>query len=93
MMEPEDHAEQQALPERGPRYPVGQRLRSRMSGVVFEIVEDWHFHPAVAEQANVRDDRYYVVEGPHGRDVAFHGLLEEQCDELPAEPPAEDGTP
>ncbi|MEV5720622.1 hypothetical protein AB0L41_42725 [Amycolatopsis mediterranei] len=78
-----------------PRFPVGQRFRYRVSGSTWTILRDWHPHPNVAKTAGITDDRYYVVDGPNGASVMFHGLLEgpdvEPIDDEAA--PTEDGTP
>ncbi|RSD26335.1 hypothetical protein [Amycolatopsis eburnea] len=63
------------MAEDRPRFPVGTKLRYRATGTVSEVVADYHFHPNVAETAQITDDRYYVVETNGHRSVAFHGVL------------------
>ncbi|MEV4053017.1 hypothetical protein AB0J55_17680 [Amycolatopsis sp. NPDC049688] len=76
-----------------PRYPVGTRLRFRLSGSVWTIEKDWHPHPNVVKTARITDDRYYVVEVNGHRDVMHHEVIADGCDVIPDDPPAEDGTP
>lgn len=80
-----------------PRFPIGTKLRSQISGTVSEVVADYHHHPNVAKTAQITDDRYYIVETNGHRSVIFHDVLILHSEVIyrPGEdqPPADDGAP
>lgn len=81
-------------PQDRPRFPVGTRLKSRISGVVSEVVADHHPHPNVMKSAQITDDRYYVVDTDGHRSILFHDILALNSDVIyrPGDDQAEDET-
>lgn len=73
-----------------PRFRIGQKFRSHITGTVSEIVADYHFHPNVMKTAQITDDRYYVVEVDGHRSVQFHGLIAAYADPIEDAPAPED---
>jgi hypothetical protein len=79
-------------PEDRPRFPVGTKLKSQISGVVSEVVADHWPHPNVVKSAQITDNRYYVVETDGHRSIVFHDILEMHSDVIyrpDDDPPAE----
>jgi hypothetical protein len=76
------------------RYPIGQRLKSKISGEVSTIVAYTQRSEVERELAPTPDERYYVVENAHGqRTIMHHGVLTNTTTPLPADNDAPTSTP